>query len=86
MVDLQIHLEHRSAGQLGNWSAAHATTVVRKLDQGLPFRGLGDPLQILLRQCYACGAPLSLRKMVDLRTHLEHPTAGQKVGPIERSG
>ena len=48
MVDLQIHSEHRSAGQLGNWSAALTTTVLRKLDQGLRFHGLGDPLQILL--------------------------------------
>ena len=68
------------AGRSSRLAAAVAITKLRNLDH---FRGLEDPLWILLRHCYTRGAPLSPRKMVDLQTHLEHPTADQKVGPGE---
>ena len=55
---------------------------VRKLDQRVRSRGLEDPLWLLLRQRYARVALLLPRKMVGLHARLDHPLAGQKVGPI----
>ena len=50
-------------GRSSRLAAAVAIAKLRNLDH---FRGLEHPLRILLCQCYACGALLSTRKMVDL--------------------